>query len=85
VWKSGDFRLSAPASWNWLDLRCISKSSSLATISLRLDLALFEPSGISTEKALELLMMGGGFAMSKRLSWVIPYRRLTPIRQGIAK
>jgi hypothetical protein len=48
-------------------------------------LALFEPSGISTEKALELLMMGGGFAISLRLSWVIPYRRLTQIRRGIAR
>jgi hypothetical protein len=38
-------------------------SSSLPTTSLRRALALLEPSGISTEKALVLLMSGGGVAM----------------------
>ena len=37
-------------------------------MSLRLDLALLEPSGISTEKALVLLMIGGGVAMQTSLT-----------------
>jgi hypothetical protein len=43
-------------------------SSSLPTTSLRRDFALLEPSGISTEKALELLMRGGGVAMEISLT-----------------
>jgi hypothetical protein len=45
--------------------------SSLPTTSLRRDLALLEPSGISTEKGLELLMRGGGFAIENQFNALI--------------
>jgi hypothetical protein len=57
-------------------------NSSLGTISLRRDLALLEPSGISTEKGLVLRMIGGGAAMHSSLTLSIYFKRKSESVEG---